>query len=345
MNWFRFAVLCCWSCVLSTAAQAQWQMQNVATKASLRGLYAVNAKVVWASGTRGTFLRTTDGGTTWQVGTVPGAENLDFRDVEAFDADNAFLLSIGNGESSRIYQTADGGRTWTLRFQNTNKDAFFDAMAFWDRQHGLAVSDSVNGRFLIIATADGGKTWQAVPGDKLPPALPGEGAFAASGTCLITQGKQNAWLVTGVKTARVFRSTDRGRSWEVVAAPLRSEAESSGIFSVAFRDAQNGVIVGGDYRQPKVAEQNAALTRDGGRTWMLTKQMPTGFRSGVVWVRAQRGWALVAVGTSGSDVSLDEGATWQPLDQDNYNSVSFAHGSGWAVGPEGRVAKFVGKLE
>jgi hypothetical protein len=126
---------------------------------------------------------------------------------------------------------------------------------------------------------------------------------------------------------------------------LRSEAEDSGIFSIAFRDEKNGAIVGGDYRQPKVAEQNVALTQDGGRAWTLTKLMPAGFRSGVVWTRAPRGWALVAVGTSGSDVSYDEGATWQPLDQGNYNSVGFAQGIGWAVGPEGRVAKFVGKLE
>ena len=345
MNWFRFTSICAVLCGCGLAAQAQWQLQNVATKAALRGLCAVSTKVVWASGTRGTFLRTTDGGATWQVGTVPGAENLDFRDVEAFDADNAFLLSIGNGESSRIYQTTDGGRTWALRFQNSNKDAFFDALAFWDRRHGLAMSDSVNGRFLIITTDDGGKTWQRVPDDKLPAALPGEGGFAASGTCLITQGKQHAWLGTGVKTARVLRSTDRGRSWAVVTTPLRSDNEASGIFSVAFRDARNGVIVGGDYRQPKVAEQNVALTRDGGRTWTLAKQMPAGFRSGVAWVRARRGWALVVVGTSGSDISYDEGATWQPLDQGNYNSVSFAQGVGWAVGPEGRVAKFVGRLE
>src|SRR6185436_9718618 len=141
------------------------------------------------------------------------------------------------------------------------------------------------------------------------------GGFAASGTCLITQGKQNAWLVTGGKTGRVFRSPDRGRSWEVVTSPLRSEAEASGIFSIAFRDAKNAAIVEGDYRQPEVAEQNVALTHDGGRTWTLTKQMPAGFRSGVVWTRARRGWVLVAVGTSGSDVSYDEGATWQPLDQ------------------------------
>lgn len=345
MNWFRCALLCFVSCCCGVAAQAQWQTQNVATKASLRGLCAVSAKVVWASGTGGAFLRTIDGGATWQVGTVPGAEKQDFRDVEAFDADNALLLSIGNGESSRIYQTADGGRTWTLRFQNTNKDAFFDALAFWDRQHGLAMSDPVNGRFLIITTDDGGKTWQPVPGDKMPAALPGEGGFAASGTCLMTQGKQNTWLVTGGKTARVFRSTDRGRSWEVAATPLRSNTEASGIFSIAFRDAKNGVIVGGDYRQPKVAEQNVAVTHDGGRTWTLTKQMPAGFRSGAVWVRTPRGWAAVAVGTAGSDVTFDEGATWQPLDQGNYNSVSFAQGVIWAVGPNGRVAKLVGKLE
>ena len=344
-NRFRFAGLCVWLWMMGTAAQAQWQVQNVGTKASLRGLCAVDATVVWASGTRGTFLRTTDGGATWRVGTVPGAGSLDFRDVEAFDADHAFLLSIGNGGSSRIYQTTDGGRTWALRFQNTDKDAFFDALAFWDRRHGLAMSDPVDGRFMIMATDDGGKTWLPVPGGRMPAALPGEGGFAASGTCLIAQGKRNAWLVTGGKTARVFRSTDRGCSWKAVIAPLGSGTESSGIFSIAFRDAKNGVIVGGDYQQPEAAAQNAAFTRDGGLTWALTGRMPAGFRSAVAWVRTSRGWAWVAVGTSGSDVTFDGGATWQQLDQQNYNSVSFAQGVGWAVGPEGRVTKFVGKLE
>ncbi len=48
-------------------AGAQWQKQTVDTKASLRGLSVVSEKIVWASGTGGTFLKTIDGGKNWIV--------------------------------------------------------------------------------------------------------------------------------------------------------------------------------------------------------------------------------------------------------------------------------------
>ncbi|HEY9231912.1 MAG TPA: hypothetical protein VIS78_07185, partial [Blastocatellia bacterium] len=163
------------------AAPAQWRAQAGKTTADLRGLSVVSPWVVWASGTGGTFTRTTDGGKTWQAGTVPGTEPLDFRDVEAFDANTAYLLSAGKDQLSRIYKTTDGGAHWALQFTNHLPEAFFDAMAFWDRDHGIALSDPVNGRFVMIATENGGKTWNEVPATNLPPAMAGEGAFAASG--------------------------------------------------------------------------------------------------------------------------------------------------------------------
>lgn len=318
-------------------AVAQWQAQAVNAKSDFRGLCVVSSDVAWVSGTGGTFARTTDGGKTWSAATVPGAEKLDFRDVEAFGEATAYLLSAGPGDASRIYKTTDGGKSWALQFKSADPAAFFDAIAFWDEKNGLALGDPVKGRFQLLVTADGGAGWKPLEAKELPPALPGEGAFAASGTCLITRGDKDAWFVTGgAKKGRVFHSTDRGQHWEVGETPVDAGAESAGIFSIAFRDRQHGLIVGGDYRKPDETGATAAITSDGGKTWkLLDKQLP--FCSVVAWAKDR--W--VAVGTSGSHVSQDDGVTWKRLDRENYNSVAFtATGDGWAVGPKSRVAKF-----
>jgi photosystem II stability/assembly factor-like uncharacterized protein len=317
-------------------AYGQWQPQTIRSDADFRGLCAVNETIAWVSGTKGTYGRTTDAGRTWSVGTVPGAAKLDFRDVEAFGESTAYLLSAGPGDDSCIYKTADGGKTWTLQFKNPEPEAFFDAMAFWDDKNGVALSDPVKGQFRLIVTDDGGTNWKRLSGN-LPPALPNEGAFAASGTCLVTHGKTDIWFCTGgAKTARVFHSADRGKNWTAHETPILAGRDSAGIFSIAFRDRQHGVIVGGDYRKPNDSEATAAITTDGGKTWkLLDRSLP--FRSCVAWAKDR--W--VAVGSSGSDTSLDHGATWKALDRNNYNSVAFtATGEGWAAGPRGRIARF-----
>lgn len=322
--------------VFQLNAAAQWQKQRVETKASLRGLSVVNKKIIWASGTGGTFLKTTDGGKTWTVGKVPGAEKLDFRDVEAFDANTAYLLSIGEGESSRIYKTTDGGATWKLQFKNENPKAFFDSFDFWDKNNGIAHSDPVDGKYYLLKTTDG-ENWQAIPGDKMPPAKTGEAAFAASGTSLIINGKSDVFLVTGGADARVFRSNNRGLSWFVADTPIISGTAGSGIFSIAMRDGRNGVIVGGNYEKPNEITNNLAFTGDGGKSWKLGKGL-NGYRSAVTYVDKR---TLIAVGSSGSDISRDVGKTWTNLDKENYNAVD-AKGSNsiWAVGANGIVAKF-----
>ena len=323
---------------ITGAGAPQWRQQQSGTTAAFRGLSAVSDKVAWASGTKGTFIRTVDGGMTWEPGTVAGAEALDFRDVDAFDARTAFLLSIGKGDASRIYKTTDGGRTWALQFKNSDPEAFFDAMAFWDRNHGIAMSDPVEGRFVILTTDDGGATWNRLPAEKMPPALPNEGGFAASGTCITVEGRGNVWFGTGgAQAARVFRSTDRGRTWAVSETPILAGIASAGIFSLAFRDSRNGIAVGGDYQKPAGTERTIAVTSDGGQSWRLVEgSKPAGFRSGVAWLRGKE---LVTVGASGSDYSAD-GAAWTALDQENYNVVSIArNGAGWAAGPRGRIAR------
>ncbi len=322
-----------------TNSNAQWQKQNVGTKASLRGLAVVSEKVIWASGTGGTVLRSVDGGKNWSVILVPDAEKLDFRDIEAFDADTAYILSIGTGESSRIYKTTDGGKNWKLQFQNTNPKAFFDALAFWDKTHGIAMSDPVDGKYLLLKTDDG-ENWTPLGTENMPNAKDGEAAFAASGTCLLTQGKNNVFLISGGTDARVFRSEDRGLNWSVFETPLVKGTAGSGIFSIAMRDSKNGVIVGGNYEKPNDITNNLAFTSDGGKTWNLSKGL-NGYRSGVAYIDKK---TLLAVGASGSDLSTDGGKIWKNLDKENYNAVQTKGKKAiWAVGANGLVSEFKSK--
>jgi photosystem II stability/assembly factor-like uncharacterized protein len=306
----------------------------------LRGVSAVSTSVAWASGAGGTVLRTADGGRTWTRLPVPDAAALDFRDVDATSATTAHVLSIGPGEASRIYQTTDGGATWTERFRNTEPSAFFDAMAFADATRGVAISDSVGGRFVIRETSDGGRTWTAVPPERLPPAREGEGAFAASGSNISLVGRDRIWI--GLSSARVLRSTDGGRTWTVHDTPVAT-AEATGIFSISFRDAQHGVVAGGDYRNEAEAIDNVALTADGGTSWTPpTRQGLSGFRSAVAWV-PRRDRTLLAVGPNGADWSTDDGHSWQPAGGEGYDALSFAPSGdvGWAVGSNGRIARVI----
>ncbi len=333
--------------IFASASYAQWESQASGTTVRLRGVSAVNQSVAWASGDKGTYARTVDGGKTWVSGRVPGSEDLDFRDVDAFSADTAYLLSIGESEKSRIYKTVDGGLHWTLQFKNSRATAFFDAMAFWDSDHGIAVSDPVDGRFLIITTVDGGATWKEMPADGMPLALVGEGAFAASGSCITVQDKRNVWFGTGGPLgARVFRSTNGGRSWTVATTQITT-GKAAGIFSILFSDANHGVVVGGDYTKEREVGNNTAWTSDGGRTWQLAEtKRPNGYRSGVALIHKTKGKMLVAVGPTGSDVSMRGGKSWRVLGDEGFHSASFAvrSNAGWAVGEGGRIAKYTGSF-
>jgi photosystem II stability/assembly factor-like uncharacterized protein len=348
----RYSAICFLSLALAGAATAssqqpapappawRWTALPSPTDVELRGLSAPAAAVMWASGTHGTVVHTADGGRSWARDTVPGASALDFRAVAATSAQVAHVLSAG--DSSRLYRTTDGGRSWSLRFVSTRKGSFFDAIRFWDARHGIAMSDPVDGKFLLVTTSDGGRSWREIPANRLPAALPGEGAFAASGSCLAVLGEGDVWFATGgAASARVFHSSDRGRSWTVHDTPIRAGAASAGIFSIAFRDRLHGVVAGGDYKLPTLGGRNVAVTHDGGVTWTLVDSTasPAGYRSAVAYTGVSG--QLVAVGLSGSDLSVDDGATWRPMDTVAYNSALWpSHGStGWAVGPNGRIAR------
>ena len=318
-----------------------WTLQESGTDARLRGLSAVNPKVAWASGGKATVLRTFDGGATWAKLSVPDSVGLDFRDVHGFDDQSACVLAIGPGDRSRIYRTDDAGVTWTLGHVNRDPAGFLDAVAFWDADHGLALGDPAGNHYMILATDDGGRTWSKIPDAGMPEALPGEGAFAASGTCLVVEGSTNAWFGTGGgRAARVFRSTDRGRTWAVAETPIRAGNASSGVFGLAFRDPMNGLAVGGDYKLEGDPAGNLAVTADGGRTWTrIDQDRPAGFRSAVAFVPATGGRKVITVGPSGSDLSTDGGQTWTGLGKPGFDALGFGGPAGWGSGEAGRIGQ------
>ena len=336
--------------------------QRSNTKQLLIAVSPVNSKVVWAAGTGGTYTVTTDGGDTWTAGRVPGAEMLQFRDVQGVSDKVAYLMSIGNFTPDfRIYKTSDGGATWQQQFMNTMAGAFYDCFAFWQPNRGVAHSDAVNGVFPDLRTTDG-TNWHSISGN-MPPALAGEFSFSSSGTCITTQGEDNAWITTGGATiSRILATTDGGDTWNAYDTPLASNASAGG-FSVAFRDSENGIVGGGDLSTNDHAE--AATSNDGGHTWTLTTKPPV--QGAIFCLAYARGMTLndgdlnkgetpaseqdrTVVITAESEPNFnsgsaawtpDEGQTWYRLPNvSGYWAVAFANPkAGWFVGNNGQILK------
>lgn len=320
----------------------KWQKDRVDRTQSFRGLDAVNRRVAWVAGEnatddggKGTVHRTTDGGATWtDVSPDVGAE-LAYRDVEAASARVASVLAIGPGRKSRIYRTSDGGRTWTKTFQNRNENAFFNCIDFYaGGKRGLGVSDPVDGRFRIIRTTDRGRSWKVVPGRGMPAAVDGEFNFAASGTCLAITGR-HAYMGSGGAASRVFHTADSGRSWDVDDAPIPATA-AGGVFSLAFKAPDLGVVVGGDFEQPDNGVQSSGWSRN--RSPFRPGGDLGGYRSGADWVDGTRR-TFVAVGPTGSDATTDGGRTWTTWSGTGYHAVVCVPSVCWASGSEGRVAR------
>lgn len=319
--------------------------QNSGTSNGLIAVSPVNPQVVWASGRFGTFVVTTDGGQTWRAGVVPGAEDLQFRDVQGVSAKVAYLMSIGSNDPTdfRIYKTEDGGATWTMQFQNQLSGAFYDCFSFWTPNRGIAHSDSVNGVFPDLRTTDG-TTWQSIA-NNMPPAFPTEGSFAASGTCVATQGGQNAWIATGASTvARILATRDGGDTWNAYNTPLVT-GPSAGGFSVAFRNPWNGIVGGGDLDPNDPNNARTATSSDGGVTWTLTNPPPvTGAIFGLAYAHGAGNGSRTVVVTAndgGAAWTPDEGTTWFSLPGvSGYWAVAFASPkAGWLVGTDGRILK------
>jgi photosystem II stability/assembly factor-like uncharacterized protein len=326
-----------------------WSVQTSGIDTNLRGVSIAEfagpdqapVPVVWASGSNGVILQSKDVGKTWQRLHVSGGETLDFRGVQARDAHTAYVMSSGDGDKSRIYKTSDGGANWKLQFADKRKEFFLDALVCDSDIECFAVGDPVDGKFVILHTRDGEK-WEQLPNGQMPAALPNEGAFAASGTCLAVFNDREIYFVTGGPAARVFHSSDAGYTWTVSSTPIAGGNASSGIFSIAVWDKAL-VVVGGDYRDVDRPYRVAAYSQDAGKTWTLAAQQPGAFRSAVAWID---GAMLAAVGPNGEDISEDGGIHWKHTDSLNLNALAILDVShGWAVGPKGAIAQMENRKE
>ena len=316
-----------------------WERQYDDSTSMFIGLYAVDENVVWAAGRAGQVVKTDDGGQTWKSMFVEGAEDIQFRDVHAFDGQTAYVLSIGNGTDSRIYKTTDGGDNWFISFQNEDENAFFDCFSFWDTQRGFAFSDSFEGEFTLIHTEDGGESWNRYDPAIVPDARDGEGAFAASGTCVHTWEGGHGWFATGASAVdtRVIRTTDYGATWSEAITPIASLTTTEGISTLSVLDENNLIVLGGDFTQRDSIYANVATSSDGGDTWARGGSAVLGGSIyGSSYVPGASSPTIVGVAPTGSTFSTDNGMTWTRIDSTDFWTVSFVSvDAGWAAGPGG----------
>lgn len=320
-----------------------WQVIQLDTKASLRGLHVFSDSTVWASGTGGTIARSVNGGKTWNICIVPGAENLDFRDIHAIDSQT--IVAITSGTPACIYRSTNGGSDWQRVYENKDEKVFLDALSFLDRENGIIMGDPIDGKIFLLTTSDGGGTWK--PADNSPATRPGEAGFAASGTNMITTFGSNIFIALGSalkgeasETSRIAISRDAGKQWKMANVPIPRDP-SSGIFSVCFFNQKCGVVVGGNYTLADDKTQNYAVSSDGGMTWKVPQgaKPPSGFRSCVTHAQHRGAPCAITVGPSGTDISFDLGQTWQRISETGFHSIQFSPNGnhGWASGSNGRI--------
>ena len=344
----------------TAAAHAQWRILDSGSTADLRGIDNVGSGVAWASGTNGTVLRTTNDGATWtRCATPPDAGKLDFRGVQAFDAETAIVMSSGKGDLSRLYKTVDGCKSWKLVFSNPDApEGFWDAVHFKNpteypvgEASGVILGDPVGGSFVIEYTEDGGTTWKR---EKLPAALPDEGAFAASNSSLLVIWEDGIeqFGSGGPEGARLYTSCDPCTrkpfdkdEWYAQPISMFGSGSSIGVFSIAegFIGSKPGyVAVGGDYAKPEI--QGVAAFSAKWLQWHPALTPPHGYRSAVAYDPATKTW--ITVGPNGTDISTDDGRNWRALhpnpalnetpDADrNWNALSLP----FVAGPHGRIGK------
>lgn len=300
----------------------------------LRGLFQVSDQVAWASGTKCTVLKTTDG-MHWSNVSVTDTTDLDFRDIHAFNTNEAVVLSAGNGVA--IYRTNDGGQSWELAFKDTASAFFFDGMDFNDAGIGFAFGDPIENKMQLLKSTDFGKTWQLLPSEICPEMNEGEAGYAASGTGIKVSDKTISIVTGGGPVCRLLSSPIDGLKWTAFETPIAS-GSGAGIFTAAFLNENDIVALGGDYVDSTNAASNCALTNDGGKNWkLITSNNPRGYRSCIASNKAKN--LLLASGRTGTEYSVDGGLNWIAIGEDGYYSISIFHTIGWATGRNGKMAR------
>jgi len=261
----------------------------------------------------------------------------------AHSKNNLYALSIES--PTLLYQIEmnkeEGLANPKLVYTETNEKSFYDAIAFFDDQNGIAIGDPTDNCLSIILTNDGGSSWKKIDCSKLPKLSNGEAAFAASNTNIAIIDKE-AWVITGGAQSRVLHTNDLGKTWEITNTPMISGGESTGAFSIAFNDKNNGIICGGDYTNKAVNTSNKAITKDGGKTWNLVADgIFPGYISCVQYVPNTEGKELFAVSTEGIYFSNNGGQRWLRVNKEGYYTIKFVDKNhAWLAG-HGKIAKMV----
>jgi hypothetical protein len=334
--------LLCTLVFLSAGAQSRifpkLEVLTSGTKTSLRGLSVASNEVVWVSGSNGMVGRSSNGGKDWKWMQVKGFEKTDFRDIEAFDAVTAVIMS--SGYPGYILRTADGGETWRVVYENKTEGMFLDAMEFWNEQAGIVIGDPIGGRFVVVRSFDGGRSWMDVPEANRPAADSGEACFAASGTNVRALDNDEAVFVSGGRSSHVFIRGDKIR------IPVIQGAETTGANSIAVwnrfhrKGGDQLVVVGGDFNRPASDSANCVYSTNRGKTWRLPKTPPHGYRSCVEYLDKK---ALVSCGLTGVDYSIDGAENWKLISEESFHVVRIAKigNTVYLAGNNGKVGKLV----
>ncbi|MFA4977762.1 MAG: oxidoreductase [Sphingobacterium sp.] len=318
-----------------SAQQAAINLVNQERNSSYRGLSVVDDTTVWVSGSNGTVGLSTDAGKNWQWVNPIGYEKTDFRDIEAFDENEALIISAGS--PAIILSTHDGGRSWKEVFIDKRPEIFYDGFAFTPKGGGIAFGDAIQGKMPLLKSIDFGRSWKDISANMHFTITEGEAGFAASGTSIYCDNKGTYWIATGGTIANIYGSKDQGDTWQRYSCPIIQGKNSTGPFSVAFYSSKTGIVVGGDYKEDKNKDKNSLLTSDGGKTWFAPETAPAGFKSAVIYLSKKQ---LISTGTSGTDLSNDGGKNWTSIGKESFNAVQKAKNGRaiFLVGDKGKIA-------
>ena len=297
-----------------------------------RGLNFINSKDVWITGTDGTYIHYD--GVEWKKGQIDSARGLDLRDVHALD--NCTAIAITAGSPGKIFKTLNCGESWGEVYTNRDSLIFLDGMDFWKSERGVVFGDPMNGKIKLLYTENSGENWIDFDTVNIPNALTVEAGFAASGTGVIVFDSL-IYIGLGGEKSRFMRSENFGESWQLIETPILQGNGSKGIYSMSFKDELNGVAVGGNWESPE-CDSSKIYTNDGGLTWSLSSGVQH-YRSCVTHLKND---IYMSTGTSGTDISYDNGKSWEMIDSLGFNAIQFDAelNKGYAVGSYGKIYQF-----
>lgn len=314
------------------------EMLTSGTPTSLRGLSVVNDNVLWVSGSKGKVGRSLNAGKNWNWITVKGFENVEFRDIEAFDANNAVIMAAGS--PAYILKTNDGGESWKIVFEDRRPEMFLDAMDFANFQKGMVIGDPINGHAFVAVTDNSGNTWTELsPADHGIDLDSGEAFFAASGSNIRYFADGEYRIVSGGTKSRLH-AKHKQDALDLLQGKMSTGANSIDIYDggIPRQPGKRMVIVGGDFMADSIREGNCLYSTNGGKTWKKPVIPPNGYRSSVEFIGKKD---LIACGLNGIDYSDNGGKTWHAISTEGFHVVKIARigTSIYLAGGNGRVAR------